>query len=162
MVIVSGSPNTPLVHDRRRIALVDDSLPRQPYHAVAESGWPNSIIEAVAEAARQAVSQALATGATAVGTDVVAVGVVATERRIPAHLDQILRSHAYLHAAEGQLFERAVIEAGHDAGLPIHVVDPGSITVTPAINGLGGSIGPPWQKDHKWATAAALMAVGSG
>jgi hypothetical protein len=161
MVIVSGSTTSPVVHDRRRIELVDESLPRQPYHAVAEGGWASDIIEAVADSARAAVSGALAAAAAAAAGDVAAVGVVATERRIPEQLDQILRSHALLHAAEGQLFEQAVIEAGDDAGLRVHVIDPASINVAPAVDGLGRTIGAPWQKDHKWATTAALAAVGS-
>jgi hypothetical protein len=144
------------VLDRIRIELVDESLPRQPYHAVAEGGWPSSIIEAVAESARLAVAEALDAIARAE-----ALGVVGTERRIPPRLDQILGSHALLHAAEGQLFERAVIEAANDAGLPVHVVEPGSITVAPAVESLGRSLGPPWQKDHKWATTAALTALAS-
>ena len=66
-----------------------------------------------------------------------------------------------LHAAEGQLFERAVIEAADDAGLLVHVVEPKSIKVSAAVEGLRRSIGAPWQKDHKWATTAALAALAS-
>jgi hypothetical protein len=158
MVVASGSPASPVIHDRRRVELVDGSLPRQPYHAVAEGGWPSTTIEAVAGSARRAISQALAP-VTAAGAATVAV--VAAGRRIPPGLDQILKSHALLHAAEGQLFERAAIEAADDAGLPVLVVEPGSIQVAPAVDGLGRTIGPPWQKDHKWATTAALTAAGS-
>jgi hypothetical protein len=84
---------------------------------------------------------------------------VATERRIPASLDRILTSHALLHAAEGRLFEWAAIEAGDEAGMPVHLVDPRSLTVPAAVESLGRSLGPPWQKDHKWAATAALMAL---
>lgn len=154
LVVVSGSPGSPVVLDRRRVALVDESLPRQPYHAVAESGLPGSVIDAVAEAASNAVSAALRSNA---GTD--AVGVVASERRIPASLHQILGSHALLHAAEGHLFERAVIEGAEAVGLRVHVVEPKSIVVPAVVDALRTSIGPPWQKDHKWATIAALAAL---
>jgi hypothetical protein len=154
LVVASGSPSSPVVLDRRRIELVDDSLPRQPYHAVAEGGEPSSIIEAVVESARNAISKALEAV-----DDADAVGVVATERRIPPRLDQILGSHALLHAAEGQLFERVAIEAADDAGLRVHVVEPGSIKVAPAVDALRRSIGPPWQKDHKWAATVALTAL---
>jgi hypothetical protein len=157
LVVVSGSPASPVLLDRRRVELVDESLPRQPYHAVAEGGWPRSIIEAVAEAASNAVQEALRSVAPAD-----ALGLVATERRVPANLDHILGSHTLLHAAEGQLFERAVVEAAHGAGLPVHVVEPNSITVSVAVHDLGLSLGPPWQKDHKWATTAALAALRSG
>jgi hypothetical protein len=88
-----------------------------------------------------------------------AVGVVATERRLPPSLDQILASHTLLHAAEGHLFERAVMVAAADARLPVHIVEPKSIKVSAAVEALRGSIGAPWQKDHKWATTAALAAL---
>ena len=154
LVVVSGSPSSPVVLDRRRVELLDRSLPRQPYHAVAEGGLPESVIDAVAFAARGAAARALQSVGRAD-----AVGVVASERRIPPGLDQVLASHALLHAAEGQLFERAVIEAAADAGLLVHVTEPKSIKVSAAVEGLRGSIGAPWQKDHKWATTAALAAL---
>jgi len=157
LVVVSGSAGSPVLLDRRRVELVDASLPRQPYHAVAEGGWPESVIDAVAEAASIAVGEALRSVARAD-----ALGVVATERRLPASLEQILASHALLHAAEGHLFERAVIEAARGAGLRIHVVEPHSIEVPAAVDALRRSVGPPWQKDHKWATTAALAALESG
>jgi hypothetical protein len=154
VVVASGSRSAPVVLDRRRIELVDQSLPRQPYHAVAEGGLPRSVIDAVTQAASDAVVRVLRSVAHAD-----AVGVVATERRLPPSLDQILASHTLLHAAEGHLFERAVIEAAADAGLPVHVVDAKSIKVSAAVEALRSSIGPPWQKDHKWATTAALAAL---
>jgi hypothetical protein len=156
LVVVSGSTASPIVLDRRRVELVDESLPPQPYHAVAEDGSPPSVIDNVTDAARNAVAGVLQSV-----TRVDAVGVAATERSIPTNLDQILASHTLLHAAEGHLFERAVIDAARDAGLHAHVVDPKSIDVPPAVNTLRRSIGPPWQKDHKWAATAALAALAS-
>jgi hypothetical protein len=154
LVVVSGSSSAPVVLDRRRVELVDRSLPRQPYHAVAERGAPRGTIDAVAKAASGAAARAVASVARAD-----AVGVVATERRIPSDLDRILASHALLHAAEGHLFERAVIEAAADAGLAVHVVEPRTIEVPPAVEALRAVVGAPWQKDHKWAATAALAAV---
>jgi hypothetical protein len=124
---------------------------------VAEGGWQRSVIDEVAAAARTAVEDALRSAVGAAG-----VGLLAAERRIPASLDQILGSHALLHAAEGQLFESAVIDAACDIGLAVHVVEPGSIRVPAAVDALGRSVGPPWQKDQKWATTAALTALWSG
>jgi hypothetical protein len=154
LVVVYGSETSPIVLDRRRVELVDESLPRQPYHAVAERGVPDSVIDDVAHAAHAAAAHALQSL-----TRADAVGVVASQRDIPENLDRILASHALLHAAEGQLFERAVIEAADDAGLLVHVVEPRSIRVPAAVEGLRRSIGAPWQKDHKWATTAALAAL---
>ena len=156
MVVVSVSSGSPVVLDRRRLELVDQSLPSQPYHAVAEAGAPAATIDAVGRAAQRAVATALRST-----ERIDVIGLVAAERRIPANLKQILASHALLHAAEGQLYEQAVIDAANEAGLPVHVVEPKRIEISAAVDGLGRSIGPPWQKDHKWATTAALEALAS-
>ena len=58
--------------------------------------------------------------------------------------------------------ERAVIEAGGDLGLRVHVLRPDAIRVGAAVDALRRSVGPPWQKDHKWATEAALAALTRG
>ena len=154
MVVVSGSLASPLLVDRRRLQLVGESLPRQPYHAVAEAGVGPEVIAEVEEAAARAAGQAIGSI-----PDAVAVGVVAAERRRPEGLADILRSHARLHAAEGQLYERAVIEAAGERGLPVHVQDPRTIQLSDGIEALRRSAGSPWQKDHKWAAAAALSAL---
>jgi hypothetical protein len=154
LVVASGAPSAPVVLDRRRVELLDESLPRMPYHAVAEFGYPLPVIDEVVRSAHEAATRVLQT----VGR-VDAVGLVATERRIPESLDQILASHALLHSAEGHLYERAVIEAADDVGLPVHVVAPASIQVPTAVDELRQSLGAPWQKDHKWATTAALAAL---
>jgi hypothetical protein len=157
LVVVTGTAESPVVLDRKRVELVDESLPRQPYHAVAEAGLPRSVIDAAAQVATSAVVQELRSH-----TGVEVVAVVASERRIPSSIEQILRSHALLHAAEGQLFERAVMVAAGNIGLPVYVAEPKFLEVTAAVDTLGRSIGPPWQKDHKRAATAALVALGSG
>ena len=154
MVVVAGSLRAPEVLDRQRIELVGSSLPRQPYHAVAEQGAPRSVIERVGdESARKAAA------AVAAVSGVAAVGLVAAERRLPDDLDQILRAHSWLHSAEGRLYEMAVIEGAAAAGLHPLVVAPDSVAVSPEVEGLRASIGSPWQKDHKLAAAVALAAL---
>ena len=38
-VVVGGSPGSPVVLDRRRIELIDSTIPGQPYHAAAEMSF---------------------------------------------------------------------------------------------------------------------------
>jgi hypothetical protein len=154
MVVVGGSLRAPQVLDRRRIELVGSPLARQPYHAVAEQGASRSIIEEVED---EAVRSAVAAITSVPG--VVAVGVVAAERRLPDDLDQILRAHTWLHSAEGRLYELAVIDAADRVGVSAHAVGPEAVTVTPELEGLRAAIGSPWQKDHKLAAAVALTAL---
>ena len=154
MVVAAGSARSPEVLERRRIELVGSSLPRQPYHAVAEEGAPRAVIHQVENEARRAVGAAIAAVPGAV-----AVGVIGAERRLPDDLDEILRSHARLHAAEGRLYELAAIDAAAEAGLSAHVVGPDEVVVSSELEALRTSIGSPWQKDHKWAAVVALAAL---
>lgn len=99
---------------------------------------------------------------------VAAVGVIGGNRRLP-ELPRVLEKHALLHAAERELYEQAVVRAAARAGLPAstvpatgRLVDDASrtlgVALAPVLVALGTSIGPPWQKDHREATAAALLA----
>jgi hypothetical protein len=154
LVVVTGSHAGPVVLNRQRVELVEDSLPRQPYHLVAEGARPRDVIDAVAESARRNAHSALLSIAGAA-----VVGLVAADRRLPTSLDQILASHTFLHAAEGALYENSVIAAAADAGLRVHLLEPRAIQVPAAVENLRSSIGSPWTKDHKWATSAALAAL---
>lgn len=153
-VLLAGSTRSPVVIERRRIELTPARLPRQPYHAVAEAGARPEVIAEVERAATGVVADLLGS------TDgLVGVGLVAADRRVPAELDRILASHALLHAAEGQLYEQAVLEGAAQVGLPVHVVDPKTLAVPEAVERLRQSIGAPWQQDHKWAAVAGLAAL---
>lgn len=151
MVVTDGTLARPLLIDRRRVELVGPGLPRQPYHAVAEEGAPRSIISRVEKAANKAISSALLSL-----PELTSVALVAKPRDLPDDLDQILRSHPRLHAAEGWLYERAVLDAATSLDFPVTVIAPDTISISPALEAAGRAAGPPWQKDHKWAAAAAL------
>jgi hypothetical protein len=140
--------------DRRRVALLDERLPRQPYHAVAEFGADRAVIAEVERDARRCASDALA-GMTVPRT----IAIVAPARSVPNELDRVLASHALLHAAEGALYELAVHDAAAAAGLPVVVVDPRTLSPSDEVEVLGRRIGSPWQKDHKLAAMAALVAL---
>jgi hypothetical protein len=85
-------------------------------------------------------------------------------------LARILTSHALLHAAERDLYEQAVIEGANRAGLPVttvpatgklldHASQVLGVELGPSLAALGKAVGAPWQKNHKEATAAALVAL---
>jgi hypothetical protein len=159
-VVVSGE-GQPVVAWRERVELGDGSLPRQPYHAVADAQMPP------AEAAKliSRVERAATTYAAAVTREVVrsfgveAVGVVGGERQLPGELERLLASHLLLHAAEGDLYEQALVAAAAAAGLSPLLVPPRSVDIPEAIDRAGKLLGPPWQKDHKFAAVAALRAL---
>ncbi len=177
LVAVTGTARAPTVVARQRVELVDASLPRQPYHAAAGRtlGAAAALIAkveaAAAAAAADATKASMAALATA-GHPVVAAGVVGGGRRLPDDLVKILGAHALLHSAEGDLYEQALAEAAARVGLPVSLI-PLKTVITDAAAALhttataldaalktaGRTLGPPWQKDHREAAAAALAAL---
>lgn len=171
VVAVSGSAASPVVAHRERVTLLDDEARREPYHVATTVPLDEApaVIAAVETAAEEATLNALLAFGSSLGP-ITAVGVVGGSRRLPADLGQRLASHALLHASERDLYERAVIRGAGRAGLPVTTVPAkGSlladasgtlgVALAPSLASLGKDLGPPWQKDHKEATAAALLAL---
>jgi hypothetical protein len=171
VVAVSGSATSPVVVHRERVELLDDASAREPYHAAVSVPLDEApaLIASVEAAATTAAESTIRGFVSSLGP-VAAAGVVGGSRRLPSDLSRILASHALLHASERALYERAVIDGATRAGLSVTTVpatgalfDHASkvlgVAIEPALAALGTSIGPPWQKDHKEATAAALVAL---
>ena len=75
-----------------------------------------------------------------------------------------------LHASDRDLYEQAIILGATTAGLPVTTIpatgklfadasDVLGVRLEPTLASLGRSVGPSWRKDHKEATAAALVAL---
>jgi hypothetical protein len=169
--VVTGPAASPVVVGRERVTLLDDPLVQEAYHAAV--GRPldeaRASIDAVEERAAASSVTILRGLAVKYGGPVAGVGVVGATRRLP-ELPRILGSHALLHAAERDLYEQAVIEGATRLGLPVTTVpatgklfDDASqmlgVDLQASLAALGAALGPPWQKDHKEATAAALVAL---
>jgi hypothetical protein len=166
IVAVAGSFAAPLVLERRRVELLDGSLPVQPYHAAVESGLDLAataeLITRVEELAASRAAAALAEMAGGVDSSrftVDRVAVVAKDRSLPDDLARILGAHPLLHAAEGDLYEQALAEGAARAGLRVRRVAPTPVSVHPNLDSAARALGPPWQKDHKMAAAAALSVL---
>jgi hypothetical protein len=182
LVAVGGSPQSPIVLYREKVELLGEPLPRQPYHAAAENGLSlDEAAELIARVERAATLAARAATESVVAAlkraerRTVGAGLVAASRRIPAGLTGILASHALLHAAEGQLYENALAQGSAGAGLPLITLAPKTIfddaarelamnagDLGTALAATGKLAGPPWQKDHREAAAAALVALAIG
>jgi hypothetical protein len=182
VVAVSGTAASPVIIHRDVVTLVDDASRREPYHAAAALvggrlgadaepflGKARALIESVEKAAATAAAAAIGGFISSLGP-VAAVGVVGGNRKIPTELPPILASHARLHESERNLYEQAVIQGAARAKLPVTTIpatgtlfDDASevlgVALAPSLAVLGKSIGRPWQKQHKEATAAALVAL---
>ena len=175
-----GCPvSSPFVLDRPRLLLTSWPLPREPYHD-AKRGGPDKAEEIVAAAANEArvlAAEALTAFAALVGMHgyaLVASGVVLGGGKPAATLSQALSTHAAMHGAEGWLFREALMEASQncclttvgvpESALPARVAEALGTPegdVSSLVLQLGRDHGPPWGRDQKAATMAALIALDS-
>jgi len=178
LVAVSGDAASLEVLDRRRIVTIDPEIhgSSQPYHHAANLGFPESerylancaaISERVAfTAIGELLKELDVRGCRIAGAAVL----LASGRPLPP-LAKILASHPLIHTAEGEFFRNAVSKACERLKIPVTAIrereleqQQAKTTLGKAASGiqrristLGGSLGPPWTKDHKTVALAAAM-----
>lgn len=170
--------STPRVVDRRRINLVERSEhdARFIYHVAAELDAPAAaaVLANAIDVARTRALQEMAqllSDLSAAGHSISAVGLPLEESPARMPLDDILRSHSRIHAAEGKLFCEALVDAALRQGLRVVPVpskkrlqEAARATgwrvdrVKACVARLGHALGPPWALDQKEAALAALIA----
>ena len=181
VVAATGPPAALKVLFRSRLELLpsDDSVPRFVYHKAAELSLPRaselvkSVVERSHEAAELAVAEILRQ-MKSLGVTVRSSGVPGRSRSLPNDLAAILKSHALIHAAEGALFQQAVIAACESNGIPVIAASERELWARSAaacdiketalrrqVDGLRKTLGAPWTADYKNATALALLALQS-
>jgi hypothetical protein len=164
-VALSGTAAAPQFAGRREIELVPPGLVTQPYHAAAglDPAAAGQLIAQVESAAEQAAATGLrALAATRPPGPVYAVVVVVKAVSLPSDLAGILRSHAWMHAAEGMLYRQAVLAGAAGCGWVAHAVEQSALpTAEQAVNALGRMAGRPWRRFEKDAARAALALLGT-
>jgi hypothetical protein len=97
------------------------------------------------------------------GADVRSCAVVVGSSTRAPPLESILRSHALAHAAEGRLYQKALLDGAEACGLEAVVVPKRSLSeeheLRKWVNGLRRELGPPWAEDQKLAALAAWIAL---
>src|SRR5205085_9080661 len=87
-------------------------------------------------------------------------------------LDKILRSHALIHTADGELFRRTLIYASGRCNVAAFTIKERELVVDACktlsiknedlmgrLTALGRLIGSPWSQDEKFAALAAWLAL---
>jgi hypothetical protein len=180
-LVVLGTPGgAPQVVDRRRVELVEEdeaSWAKQPYHAAEglKAGDARELVRrGIAAARRIAVREmrAAVRRAREAGHEVSACAVLVVDPMPDWSVDEILAVHFRMHKAEGVLFRDALARAAGACSLKVLGIPEkqlaqqaegalgasiGSLRKT--LGSLGKSVGPPWGKDQKDATLAALIAL---
>jgi hypothetical protein len=178
LVAVSNNAGTVQVIARQRIAITTPGSRggNQPYHFAKGLDLPGAekfledcfvASKGLAWAALRNLKGALLSQYRVVGTAIL----LASGRPLPS-LSNILASHALIHAAEGEFFRQAFSKACASLDLPLTgfrecdleacvqtTFGRGAAGVRHNIASLGRSLGPPWTKDQKMATLAALMVL---
>src|SRR5260370_13298371 len=111
-IMIAFADNT--VIERRRIELAADDMPVQPYHAAEPLPFAEAerLIRRSEESSRRLAIQALKPFAHAR-----AASVLSNSGRPLPDLQSILRSHALIHAAEGELYREALRHAAQQFGI---------------------------------------------
>ena len=183
LVAVSRSASPMAVLDRRRVGMLPvPATPRQdayPYvfHAAREFPLEEAerFVRLAEQEARTKAREALGAAIEdlrGAGHHVVGSAVITAKEGPPRSLEETLRSHTLVHAAEGALFRSVIRGASEDLGLAVLQV-PAPELVGRAARALGLSkekvpgflqrvgreLGPPWTADHKAASLAAVLAL---
>jgi hypothetical protein len=161
LAVRAGASGGPSFAGRWEITLVPDEVPEQPYHAAAaDPGNAGRLVSEVEQAAQQAAVAALAKAAH--GRPVLGIAVVVKPVSAPSDIAAVLRSHAWMHAAEGALYRESVLSAGRQLDWTVRAVDAATLSAEDEIvAAIGAAAGRPWRRAEKDATRAALTLLPS-
>ena len=168
-----------VVHDRRRIELVDPGLPAAPVHHV---GGPHmlhrqaapvdddelaSLVAQVRASAVRVATAALDGLAASVATPIVSVSLAAWPPGFPEDI-AVQRRVPYESRADSVMYRQVLADVAQRRGWAVHLYEPKSVESDAArllgarahdvLHGPRRALGPPWSKDHRMALAATVLA----
>ena len=180
-LVVLGTHSGELqVVERCRMELVEKdeaSWAKQPYHAAERlnAGDGRDLVRRGLEAAHRIAIREMRTAvkrAREAGHEVAACAVLMVDPMPDWTVDEILAVHFRMHKAEGVLFRDALARAAGACGLRLVRVPEKQLdehaqralatsvnSLRKTIASLGKSVGPPWGKDQKDASLAAMIAL---
>jgi hypothetical protein len=168
-VLVTATRDGTLL-DRRRVDLVDDDLPKLPYHHDAQ-GLPLDEAVALVERVRVSAERHAVLALGAVALTVPHIRGIALRRRqpLPPTIAERLTNYRAQNVADWVMYRNALACAAEARGWPVHWYTAGKVLGAASqvlgIENLDAhflhlrkTVGPPWDKDHKLAMAAAIAA----
>lgn len=185
-VLVTMGPGGKLL-DRRRIDLTRD-LPTHPYHhegswavgRYVNSSWARTIslpeavalIERVRQAAALGAHDSLEVLAAAVPVPITCIAIRECPC-LPQTTEERITDNRAANVADSVMYREALATAAAARGWYVEWYDRNRVwreasaaiagkDIEAFLRGIGRSIGPPWQANHKLAAAAALAAAAQG
>ena len=161
LVALDGVASAPGFSTRCELRLLPGDLPSQPYHLAAdlELADGEELISKVERGAEEAAAAGLRAMARQLPADATLLGVAVVVKAIsvPERLADVMRSHAWMHAAEGILYRQAVLAAARRCGWPAHAVDATSLRAADhQLDAIARAAGRPWRRIEKDAARAAM------
>lgn len=178
LAVTTDGPEARVV-DRRRVVLLDPSLPAAPYHRESLHLPLRDADELVQHVRVSATAHALAALSTLLADLAPATCRSVAIRvpplaRLPETVADALNNASVRNRADGMIYHQALTEAAGQLGLNVVVFDRTTILAraaeargTPArdferhLRELGTALGPPWRKGHVVACAGAIWAHAS-
>ena len=155
------------VLDRRRIALIGPGLPSLPHHHEAQ-GLPMG--EAVALIERVRASAALC-ARNALEAFPAGVAAIAIRKRpvLPPTIAERITNYRAQCVADSVMYRDVLADAAQALGWSVSEYDAKTVfqeaaealgldDISARFREIGKALGPPWQKDQRLATAAAIVA----
>ena len=179
MVAIASKKTGPELIARLRIELIEEGelWAKQPYHA-AENLKPDEardVVKKGIESARRVARRQMRDCVSRLGKSghrIAGCAVLIPESMPDWNTDEILAVHFRMHKAEGVLFPDALCKAAAACNLPLLAIREKQLDkiaekelgvpfdrIVETISDLRKSIGPPWGKDHRQATLAAMIAL---
>ena len=154
------------VLDRCRIELIEPGLPKFPHHHEAQT-LPIDQAEALIERVRQSAALCARNALEALPAGVAAIA-IRKRAKLPPTIAERLTDYRSQNVADSVLYQDALAEAAQALGMSVIEYDTkmvfeeaaealGLADISTRLRDIGKALGPPWTKDHRLATAAALV-----
>ncbi|EJL34702.1 hypothetical protein PMI01_01395 [Caulobacter sp. AP07] len=178
VVALAGPFDAPRVVARRRVVFAA-GRERFVYHQAAtlEPARAHALIAEVHAATQANAAREIGDLVADLRRDGVEVRVAVAPTgtaKLPQDLEDILRVHARIHAAEGEFYREVVASACAGLGLEVRRVVERDLparlgqalridgaTLEARLKALGAALGPPWNADYRLATQAAWLHLGA-
>jgi hypothetical protein len=157
--------------DRRRVDLVEEGLPKLPHHHDAQ-GLPVNEAVALVERVRSSALRHSALALDAVTTAVPRILGVALRQcpELPPSVAERIKDYRSQNVADWVMYRQALASAAEARGWPVHCYDAKKVfdaaSQALCVENLDAhfahvrrTAGPPWDRDHKLAMAAAIEAT---
>lgn len=155
--------------DRRRVELVDEGLPKLPHHSEGQGLPLDEAVDLVERVRVSAEKHAvLALDAVAMAMPRILGVALRKCQPLPSTVAERIKDYRAQNVADWVMYRKTLASAAEARGWPVHWYDAKKVldAASQALRvenldahflGVRKAFGPPWDKDHKLAMAAAIV-----